>query len=170
MLSLALVASCVPAAPEQTNAAVEQAEQVPGEANEPSAPDTPDVQAPAGAAPARPGATPAPAGGACDTQDGEGLPWIRLRAVGTEPFWGAGVRGRCVTYSHPEDQAGTRVWTKFSGNAASGSWTGYYKGQAFSLRTRPQVDCSDGMSDRRYPIAVLLTVMGEERQGCAEPL
>jgi uncharacterized membrane protein len=80
------------------------------------------------------------------------------------------VRGRCVTYSHPEDQAGTRVWTKFSGNAASGSWTGDYNGQAFSLRTRPQVDCSDGMSDRRYPIAVLLTVMGEERQGCAEPL
>jgi uncharacterized membrane protein len=112
---------------------------------------------------------PQPAG-ACLTQDGKAVPASRIRAVGTEPFWGARIEGRCVTYSHPEDQTGTRVWTKFSGTTSNGRWTGSLDGQPFVLRTRPQPNCSDGMSDNRYPIAVTLTVGGEQRTGCAEPL
>jgi uncharacterized membrane protein len=112
---------------------------------------------------------PQPAG-ACLTQDGNPVPANRVRALGTEPFWGAKIEGRCVTYSHPEDQAGTRVWTKFGGTTSSGSWTGSLGGHPFVLRTRPEAGCSDGMSDRRYPIAVNLTVGGEQRRGCAEPL
>ena len=112
---------------------------------------------------------PAPAG-ACLTQDGRPVPANRLRAIGTEPFWGARIEGRCVTYSHPEDQAGTRVWARFTGSAANGTWTGSLGGSPFVLKTRPQAGCSDGMSDNRYPIAVTLTVGGEQRSGCAEPL
>ena len=112
---------------------------------------------------------PQPAG-ACLTQDGKAVPANHIRAIGTEPFWGAKIEGRCVTYSHPEDQQGTRVWTKFSGTTDKGSWTGSLGGHPFVLRTRPQADCSDGMSDKRYPIAVALTVGGEQRTGCAEPL
>ncbi len=104
----------------------------------------------------------------CLTHDGRAIPANSLRAVGTEPFWGARVEGRCVTYSHPEDQAGTRVWTTFSGSAANGAWSGSLNGQPFVMRTRPQAGCSDGMSDNRYPIAVSLTVGGEQRSGCAE--
>lgn len=107
---------------------------------------------------------------ACLTQDGKPIPPKRLRAIGTEPFWGARIEGRCVTYSHPEDQTGTRVWTRFSGTAANGSWSGSLGGSPFVLRTRPQPGCSDGMSDNRYPIAVTLTVGGELRTGCAEQL
>lgn len=106
----------------------------------------------------------------CNAQDDKPLPAIRLRAIGTEPFWGARIEGRCVTYSHPDDQSGTRVWTRFSGSAAQGSWSGSLGGQPFVLGTRPQPGCSDGMSDRTYPIAVTLTVSGEQRRGCAEPL
>jgi uncharacterized membrane protein len=62
------------------------------------------------------------------------------------------------------------VWTRFSGTAASGSWTGTLGGKPFVLRTRPQAGCSDGMSDNRYPIAVTLSVGGEQRTGCAQPL
>ncbi len=105
----------------------------------------------------------------CLTQDGSAIAANSLRAVGTEPFWGARVEGRCVTYSHPQDQSGTRVWTKFSGSAANGVWSGSLNGQPFVMRTRPQAGCSDGMSDIRYPIAVSLTVGGEQRSGCAEP-
>lgn len=108
-------------------------------------------------------------GGACVVQDGRPVPANRLRAVGTEPFWGAQVDGRCVTYSHPENPAGTRVWTRFSGSADAGTWTGALDGKPFLMRTRPQPGCSDGMSDTRYPIAVSLTVGGEERRGCAAP-
>ena len=123
--------------------------------------------APKPAPPAGPAPLPA---SACMVQDGKPVPAIRLRAIGTEPFWGATIEGRCVTYSHPENQAGTRLWTRFTGSAQSGAWTGFYQNQRFVLRTRPQAGCSDGMSDNRYPIAVTLTVAGEERSGCARPL
>jgi uncharacterized membrane protein len=106
----------------------------------------------------------------CLKQDGERIPANALKAIGTEPFWGARVEGRCVTYSTPEDQDGTRIWTKFSGSREQGVWTGYLDNQRFVLRTRPQPGCSDGMSDNRYPVAVTLTVRGEERTGCAELL
>jgi uncharacterized membrane protein len=118
---------------------------------------------------------PAPAAAAaaspCLMQGSERLAGRPLRAVGTEPFWAARIEGRCVTYSHPEDQAGTRVWTRYApGPGGGGSWTGALGGRPFVLRTRAQPGCSDGMSDKRYPLAVDLVVGGEHREGCAEPL
>ena len=98
------------------------------------------------------------------------MPANSIRAIGTEPFWGARVEGRCVTYSTPENQAGVRIWTRFEGTSESGQWTGALGGQPFVMRTRPEPGCSDGMSDRVYPVAVDLIVGGEERSGCAEPL
>lgn len=116
--------------------------------------------------------TPSPTGqiGACLMQGEERLSVAPIRAIGTEPFWGATIEGRCVTYSHPEDQQGTRVWTRYAANGGGGgTWTGTLEGRPFVLTTRPQPGCSDGMSDNRYPIAVDLTVGGEERRGCAQP-
>lgn len=121
------------------------------------------VTAPPGTQPS----TPAPVS-ACLVQDGRAVSANALRAVGTEPFWGARVEGRCVTYSHPGDQTGTRVWTAFSGTTSDGVWTGALREAPFVMRTRP-VPCSDGMSDTRYPITVSLTVGGEQRSGCAAP-
>jgi uncharacterized membrane protein len=107
---------------------------------------------------------------ACLTQDGKTIPANALKAIGTEPFWGARIEGRCVTYLTPENQAGTRVWTRFSGSRDAGTWVGSLGGKSFELRTAPSPACSDGMSDRRYPVAVTLAVNGERRTGCAEPL
>lgn len=109
---------------------------------------------------------------ACLMQGSERLAIRPIRAVGTEPFWSARIEGRCVTYSTPEDQQGTRVWTRYSAapNRGGGIWTGQLANTTFELRTRPQAGCSDGMSDEIYPIAVELTVGGEQRQGCAEPI
>jgi uncharacterized membrane protein len=107
----------------------------------------------------------------CLVQGAEQLPDEPLRAVGTEPFWGARIEGRCVTYSHPDDQKGTRVWTRYTETGdGRGAWIGQLEGKTFELRTRPQPGCSDGMSETRYPIAVDLLVNGERRQGCAEPV
>ena len=132
----------------------------PGPGNEAPAPADPAAEAPPATS----------AGGSpCLTQDGKPVPANAIRAVGTEPFWATRVEGRCVTYMHPEDQTGTRVWTKFSGTAANGTWTGALNGSPFVMKTRPQAGCSDGMSDKRYPIAVSLSVGGEQRSGCAEP-
>ena len=106
---------------------------------------------------------------ACLIQGDERLSNPPLRAVGTEPFWGAKIEGRCVTYSHPEDQQGTRVWTRYTPRSGGGgTWRGALYGKAFELTARPQPGCSDGMSDNRYPYAVELLVNGERRTGCAE--
>lgn len=119
--------------------------------------------------PGQPETPPIKTASACLIQDGRRIGANTIRAVGTEPFWAATVEGRCVTYSHPDNQAGTRVWTKFSGTAEDGTWIGSLEGKPFELRTQPQAGCSDGMSDKRYPIAVSMTVGGEQRSGCAEP-
>ena len=111
---------------------------------------------------------PAISTGACQTQDGGGLPRKRLRAVGTEPFWGAEVDGRCVTYSTPEKQSGTRVWTHF--DAAANQWEGVLDDKSFKLTIEAHEGCSDGMSDRSFPFVAIVKVGGEERRGCAEPL
>ena len=92
-----------------------------------------------------------------------------IRAVGTEPFWGALVEGRCVTYSTPENQQGVRIWTRYSEANGRRAWVGQLDGNRFEMRVRPEAGCSDGMSDKRYPLAVELTVNGEQRIGCAEP-
>jgi uncharacterized membrane protein len=108
--------------------------------------------------------------GACRMQGSERLQVAPLRAIGTEPFWGARIEGRCVTYSHPDDQAGTRIWTRYTPGPSGGTWSGALNGRRFELTTRAAPGCSDGMSDRRYPIAVDLLVGGERRRGCAAPL
>jgi uncharacterized membrane protein len=106
---------------------------------------------------------------ACLIQDGEQLRVTPVRAIGTEPFWNAQVEGRCVTYSTPEDQKGTRIWTRFNPGPDGGVWIGSFEGKSFKLITRLRQGCSDGMSDRSYPLDALLSVRGEERTGCAEP-
>lgn len=106
----------------------------------------------------------------CLIQDGQQLSVQPLRAIGTEPFWAARIEGRCVTYSHPEDQQGTRVWARFTTTPNGGVWTGALGGRQFVLRTRAAPGCSDGMSDKIYPVSVDLLVNGEQRKGCAEPV
>ena len=106
---------------------------------------------------------------ACLMQDGEQLNITPVKAIGTEPFWGARIEGRCVTYSTPEDQTGTRIWARFNPGPDGGVWIGTFQGEPFKLITRLKPDCSDGMSDRVYPQEVMLTVGGEERRGCAAP-
>lgn len=122
------------------------------------------------APPAPPPPGPTSAAGPCLLQDGKALTVAGLRALGTEPFWNARIEGRCVTYSHPEDQKGTRIWTRFTPARGGGTWSGSLGGRRFELKIRPGPGCSDGMSDRRYPLAAELNVAGEQRQGCAEPL
>lgn len=107
---------------------------------------------------------------ACMMQNGTRLLIEPLHAIGTEPFWGARVEGRCVTYNHPEDQQGTRIWTRYVPTADGGRWSGSVGRGVFILTTRHAPGCSDGMSDKKYPIAVDLVVNGEQRKGCAKAL
>lgn len=116
------------------------------------------------------GGQPATSTSACLIQGSQRLQVTLLRAVGTEPFWAARIAGRCVNYSHLEDEAGTRAWTRYAKGSDGDSWSGALDGQPFELRTRARPGCSDGMSDKEYPLAVELRVHGERRTGCAEPI
>ena len=166
--AMTLVAGCEAPAPEnEASANTAPPTQSPVETNTAVA-AAPEPVAPAdnAIATADPGAA-----SACLMQGDDRLQVRAIRAVGTEPFWSARVEGRCVTYSTPEDQQGTRVWTRYSAGAnGGGTWVGQLGGKGFEMKTRPEAGCSDGMSDKRYPIGVELTVGGEQRKGCAEPL
>lgn len=116
-------------------------------------------------------AGPASPASPCLMQGEDRLQLAPIRAVGTEPFWGARVEGRCVTYSTPENQQGVRVWARYSERGGGrASWLGLLYGKPFEMHVRPEAGCSDGMSDERYPLAVELTVDGEQRRGCGKPL
>ena len=145
----------------------------PAEDTQPANLDTVAEPLPEPAEPLAQGNSAAPAASAdkvsaCLMQGGERLAENALRAIGTEPFWAAEVKGRCVTYSTPENQRGVRIWTRFEGTSESGQWRGALDGLPFVMTTRPEPGCSDGMSDKSYPVAVTLDVGGEERRGCAE--
>ena len=162
-LAVALLAcACTQAAEQGQGNKVTQQLQPPQDAGGAVRDDGDEPQAPADVADAGPKSP-------CLEQDGKAVPLNAIRAIGTEPFWGASVEGRCVTYSTPEDQDGTRIWTRFSGSAENGRWEGAFDGRAFVMVTRPERGCSDGMSDTVYPVAVTLTVGGEQRRGCAKP-
>ena len=140
----------------------------------PAAPVASSTPAPAQTIPTvNPPATPTPVAdvSACQVQDGDRLPATRLRAVGTEPFWGARIDGRCVTYSTPDVPDGTRIWTRLTDSAGQRVWTGALDGRRFVLEIEKAVgaSCSDGMSDRTYPFHATLQVGDTREKGCAEP-
>jgi uncharacterized membrane protein len=95
---------------------------------------------------------------------------LDVKALGTEPFWAAEVDGRCVTYKTPENQEGVRVWAQVMEGTDKIVWNGAMDNREFQLVVKRAAACSDGMSDRTYPMEAVLRVRGETRRGCAAPL
>ena len=88
-----------------------------------------------------------------------------LRFTGTEPFWGGSVTGTALTYTTPENQAGTTIVVRrFAGNNGI-AFTGTLEGAGFDMAVT-EAPCSDGMSDRTYPFTVTLQIGTEKREGC----
>jgi uncharacterized membrane protein len=89
-----------------------------------------------------------------------------VRALGTEPFWSVELTGREMVYSgvdRPERRApqpkavvqGTMA--AFEGDTAEGPLE----------VTLTATECSDGMSDRTYPLTAIVKVGEETLTGCA---
>lgn len=96
-------------------------------------------------------------------------PSARYRFTGTEPFWGGTIEGSTILYRTPDDQAGKTISATMTKEGAATRYSGMLDGQPFILALTPGT-CSDGMSDTVYPISAALTVKGEERRGCANPI
>jgi uncharacterized membrane protein len=117
-------------------------------------------------------ATPAPAVGTPGPAPGPALLdpafAVDLDARGTEPFWAVEIRAGTLTLKRP-DQADVTVEhagaTSVNGAAAWASGSGA-AGMKVTLR---KAACSDGMSDRAYPMTAEVSLGAETLKGCAAP-
>jgi len=90
-----------------------------------------------------------------------------VRALGTEPFWSADLSGAAMTWNNadgataradqpdPVVQGTTATFTAESAD-----------GQTFEV-VLIATECSDGMSDRLYPLVAQVTVGERKLNGCA---
>ncbi|HEV2082199.1 MAG TPA: hypothetical protein VGR32_07060 [Brevundimonas sp.] len=90
-----------------------------------------------------------------------------VRALGTEPFWGVDIGPDGIAYEgvdRPREVA-PRGEVELMGTMAV--FTGQTdKGRAITV-TLIDTDCSDGMSDRLYPLTARVEIGEETLQGCA---
>ena len=88
-----------------------------------------------------------------------------VRITGAEPFWSGEVKGGQLTYATPEKRAGTVIPVRRFAGRGGISFSGQLGSRAMTLAVTPG-NCSDGMSDRRYPFVVTLRLGDDLRQGC----
>lgn len=91
---------------------------------------------------------------------------VRLRALGTEPFWNARISGGMLIYTTPEDQKGQHAALTRRDLPNGAEFSGKLGGSAIRLIVT-RAACSDGMSDRSYPFTAVLTIGADRRDGCA---
>ena len=90
-----------------------------------------------------------------------------LRVGGNEPFWSVEMTGSEMVYSgvdRPEQRAPQGQPTMRGTMAVWEATTGAGNSLKVSLTA---TDCSDGMSDRTYPLTAMVEVGGELLMGCA---
>ncbi|MBL0969177.1 MAG: hypothetical protein IBJ02_08700 [Brevundimonas sp.] len=93
-----------------------------------------------------------------------------VRLLGTEPFWGITLSGNELVYSgvdRPEQRAHLPAPT-LQGTVATYETT-TANGSPISIMLAA-TECSDGMSDRTYPLTARVKIGAEELSGCAASL
>ncbi|QDH35866.1 hypothetical protein [Porphyrobacter sp. YT40] len=85
--------------------------------------------------------------------------------TGTEPFWSLKVTSGEGLWTTPDNQPGTRFAAqRFAGNGGLG-FSGTLDGKPLTATLTPG-ECSDGMSDRRFPFVATIALGGETWEGC----
>jgi uncharacterized membrane protein len=89
-----------------------------------------------------------------------------LRLVGTEPFWGLDADGDTLRLSGADrkEQVAPDKGPVLSGDTAV--WTSRTADGAALKVTLVAKACSDGMSDRSYPLTATVEIGGETLKGC----
>ena len=88
-----------------------------------------------------------------------------LQLTGTEPFWGGKLSGGTLTYTTPENSDGIALEVERFAGRGGLSLSGALGGQGLDVMVTPG-ECSDGMSDRTYPLTVTLKLGEDTRNGC----
>ncbi len=97
----------------------------------------------------------------------DGYP-AKLSAVGTEPFWSFSLDRGSFGYTTPDIPAPRTAMVARQGANGALVISGSFAGQPLKATIRRE-RCSDGMSDRAYPMAVTLTIEGQTLAGCGQP-
>lgn len=85
--------------------------------------------------------------------------------VGTEPFWNLTITAGEGVWITPENPDGSRfAAARFAGNNGLG-FSGTLDAKAFVATLTPG-ECSDGMSDRRFPYVATIALGEETLRGC----
>lgn len=90
-----------------------------------------------------------------------------ISTLGTEPFWSVSFEGSELVYSgldRPEQRA-PRPEPAITGTVAT--WTTTTDAGNLLVVTLTETECSDGMSDRTYPLTARVEISGEILNGCA---
>ncbi len=120
----------------------------------------PPVQTPA-PAPPTPGPVAAPVQVSDFSKD--------ITALGTEPFWNLAIKGTGFTLTRPDHPDLGFAAPGATIRPGQASWTATAADGA-ALEVKLFVSpCSDGMSDRSYPMTAEVAVGGETLRGCAFP-
>ena len=90
-----------------------------------------------------------------------------LRAIGTEPGWSVDLTGTEMVYTAPEapEQRAPRPEPVVQGTTAT--WEAETAAGTRLKVTLIATECSDGMSDRTYPLTAMVTVGDRALTGCA---
>lgn len=90
-----------------------------------------------------------------------------VKALGNEPFWYVTMDGKTMTYGGPDrpEQRATQSPPHIQGTTATFSGE-TATGRALEV-TMIATECSDGMSDRTYPLVARVKVGDETLTGCA---
>ncbi|WP_421730024.1 COG3650 family protein [Brevundimonas sp.] len=90
-----------------------------------------------------------------------------VRAVGTEPFWGVEISGENMIYTGIDqpDQRASAPDPVIQGTTAV--YTAATQGGVVMVVTLIATECSDGMSDRVYPLTAKVEIGKDTRNGCA---
>jgi uncharacterized membrane protein len=90
-----------------------------------------------------------------------------ISALGTEPFWSVTVDGTALTLKRPDaaDLAFTAPGAAMQPGRAT--WIAKAADGTQLTLTIYASDCSDGMSDRKYPWVAEVAVLNETLRGCA---
>ena len=90
-----------------------------------------------------------------------------VRALGTEPFWSVDIAGQTLRYSGVDrpEQTAPNAGPVMTGTVAT--WTARTaQGHALEISLMA-TECSDGMSDRTYPLTAKVEIGDETLTGCA---
>lgn len=90
-----------------------------------------------------------------------------IRLLGTEPFWAIDLTGTELVYSGPDrpEQRAPQPKPTVQGTIAAYEADTSTGGHISIMLTA--TECSDGMSDRTYPLTALVKVGEEDLHGCA---